>query len=91
MTQANPLGLIDVCVPYTDVVTGHAYLTCVPPDGMSHRQFVAGLREGSIDPLEHSVNGRWDEVSSKLNSFDTMRAYDMNDETPPKFPQRFDQ
>ncbi len=51
-----------IVFPYSEVTWGKVYLDCIIDDGVTKEEFLAGVKDGSIDPFAFAWEGEhWSE------------------------------
>ncbi len=48
---------VTIVIPYSEVTWGRVYLDCVIDDGVTKEEFLAGVKDGSIDPFPFAWEG----------------------------------
>ncbi len=46
-----------IVFPYSEVTWGKVYLDCIIDDGVTKEEFLAGVKDGSIDPFPFAWEG----------------------------------
>lgn len=69
---------IEVRIPYREITRGEAYFTLYKDGDMSKEEFLAGLRDGSIDPCAMAVEEKWTEIDSEFVGWQSDQLEDMN-------------